>query len=118
METELYNAQIITNILYSLTSLVFIIIGFIQLKFPPKEINPLYGYRSKQAKSSEKKWHFAQQYSAKWMIWIGIVLLATCLPFFFLAISPLVLTISYISEMFLLMALMMVFTERKLKGIS
>lgn len=43
---------------------IFIIVGFLMMKFPPKSINSLLGYRTKQSRSSTDKWKFSQVYSA------------------------------------------------------
>tara|TARA_R110000850_G_scaffold16697_1_gene51699 strand:+ start:38117 stop:38479 length:363 start_codon:yes stop_codon:yes gene_type:complete len=53
--------------------LISIIAGFILLKYPPKSINYLYGYRTKNSMKSQKVWDFAQVYSAKLMIKGGLV---------------------------------------------
>lgn len=44
------------------------------LKFPPKEINHLYGYRTKSSMKNKERWKFAQRYSAYEMIRLGLVL--------------------------------------------
>jgi uncharacterized membrane protein len=46
------------------TGLIFIIAGFILLKFPPKKINSLYGYRTNSSMKNKERWNFAQKYSA------------------------------------------------------
>ncbi|MGB6269038.1 MAG: SdpI family protein [Olleya sp.] len=57
-----------------LSGLIFVITGFIMLKFPPKKINILYGYRSKRSMKNQKNWNFAQIYSAKQLIICGLFL--------------------------------------------
>lgn len=54
--------------------LISIIAGWILLKFPPKKINSLYGYRTKSSMKSQERWDFAQHYSAKQMIRLGVYL--------------------------------------------
>ena len=61
-----------------MTSIISIVIGFIMLKYPPKEINMLYGYRTKKSMSSQEAWDFSQKYASKKMIQIGIILLLIC----------------------------------------
>lgn len=63
----------ITNPLLSSTGLIFIIMGLIMYKFPPKKINSLYGYRTGSSMENQKKWDFAQKYSAKIMAFLGII---------------------------------------------
>ncbi|HZW77900.1 MAG TPA: SdpI family protein [Flavobacteriaceae bacterium] len=50
------------------SSLIFFLAGFILYKFPPKEINSLYGYRTANSMSSRERWDFSQNYSAKLMM--------------------------------------------------
>jgi len=54
---------------------LFIITGFILLKFPPKNKNFMYGYRTKSSMKSKERWEFAQSYSAKLSIKGGIYFL-------------------------------------------
>lgn len=56
------------------TGIISIIAGGIMLKFPPKEINHLYGYRTKSSMKNKERWKFAQRYSAYEMIRLGLVL--------------------------------------------
>src|SRR5690554_7927889 len=60
-----------------MTGLIFVIAGFVMLKFPPKEINGLYGYRTKSSMKNQERWDFAQNYSAKEMMKLGFVLVLT-----------------------------------------
>lgn len=60
-----------------LCGFIFLVAGFIFLKYPPKKINSLYGYRTPRSMKSQERWDFAQDYSAKEMMNLG----------FFLAIS-------------------------------
>ncbi|MES2487335.1 MAG: SdpI family protein [Bacteroidota bacterium] len=55
--------------------LVFLIMGFIMYKWPPKTINWLYGYRTGSSMKSQERWVFAQKYSALQMIRSGGALL-------------------------------------------
>lgn len=54
--------------------LISIIAGFIMLKFPPKKINSLYGYRTSSSMKSQERWDFAQTYSSKEMIKLGLLI--------------------------------------------
>lgn len=55
---------------------IFLITGIIMYKFPPKEINDLYGYRTKLSMKNKEQWDFAQIYSSKLMLLCGITLMA------------------------------------------
>ena len=52
---------------------ILIVVGYLMLKFPPRSMNSIIGYRTKQAKSSLDKWNFAQTYSAVQLIKSGII---------------------------------------------
>ncbi|MER3329575.1 MAG: SdpI family protein [Candidatus Kapaibacterium sp.] len=51
-----------------LTGPVVIFVMLFTLKFPPKKINSLYGYRTKRSMASQDAWDFAQPYSGKMML--------------------------------------------------
>ena len=55
--------------------LVFLIMGFIMYKWPPRTINWLYGYRTGSSMKSQERWVFAQKYSAMQMMKSGGALL-------------------------------------------
>jgi hypothetical protein len=57
-----------------LTGTFFLIVGFIMLKFPGKKINSSYGYRTFRSMENQQTWDFAQLYSAKESIKLGIIL--------------------------------------------
>jgi uncharacterized membrane protein len=64
--------------------IIFIVMGFIMSKKPPKEINHLYGYRTPRAMKNQKIWDYAQVYSAKVMMKYGGYFLLLCLPGYFI----------------------------------
>mgnify|MGYP002152270692 CR=1 FL=1 len=59
---------------------IFIIAGFILLKKPPKEINYLYGYRTKTSMQNKSVWCFAQKLSAKYLMIIGFIQVLLSFP--------------------------------------
>ncbi len=69
--------QLFEDPFFNITALVggvFVVAGFIMLKFPPKKINFLYGYRTKSSMKNQERWDFAQKYAAKEMMLTGLVL--------------------------------------------
>ena len=68
--------------------LIFIVMGLIMSKKPPKEINGLYGYRTPIAMKNQKNWDYAQVYSAKVMMKYGGYFLLLCLPGYFIDMAP------------------------------
>jgi len=61
------------NQMLLLVGIVFILAGTIMYVFPPKKINSFYGYRTASSMQSQQKWNFAQTYSAKIMMLIGLI---------------------------------------------
>lgn len=60
-----------------LTGPVFLVMGVIMKKFPPRQINGIYGYRTSSSMKSQDRWDFAQTYSASEMFRLGFLLLLT-----------------------------------------
>ena len=62
-----------------LLGVIFILTSLLTLKFPPKKINLLYGYRTSSSMKSQERWDFAQKYSGKLMLYLGFgfILLST-----------------------------------------
>lgn len=58
-----------------LVGFIFLITALITLKFPPKKINYLYGYRTTASMKNQEVWDFAQHYSGIKMIQAGIFLM-------------------------------------------
>jgi len=61
-------------LLPALAGILYVVLGIIMLKFRPKRINYLYGYRTSGAMQSQERWDFAQGYAAKAFIRWGAVL--------------------------------------------
>ncbi len=97
------------------TGIIFIIAGFILYKIPPKNINFIYGYRSKQSMKNQEVWDFSQTYSAKLMIKLGLFYLLTSL--FGLVYLPRIEIALMITFIILLLGVVFLFikVEQKLK---
>ncbi|WP_053990810.1 SdpI family protein [Mangrovimonas sp. TPBH4] len=54
---------------------IFILVGLIMLKFPPKTINGIYGYRTGRSMKNQERWDFAQVYAAKILMIAGAFLI-------------------------------------------
>jgi uncharacterized membrane protein len=59
----------------ALTGVIFIITGYVLKKYPPKNINALYGYRTPSAMKSIERWDFSQKYAAAEMMRTGFLLI-------------------------------------------
>lgn len=47
-------------------------IGLLFLKFPPKKINGLYGYRTTRSMKDQASWNYAHHYSGKLSMFYGV----------------------------------------------
>lgn len=64
------------TIFISLTcGVVFLIAACITYLFPPKEVNYLYGYRTKASMKTQEHWDFAQRYSTRQMFKSAVMLI-------------------------------------------
>ncbi|WMI68685.1 SdpI family protein [Mangrovimonas sp. YM274] len=59
----------------SSSGVIFILLGLIMLKFPPKTINPIYGYKTGSSMKNQERWDFAQVYAAKILMIAGAFLI-------------------------------------------
>lgn len=64
-----------------LIGIVILIIGWIMVKYPPKKINYLYGYRTEASMKNQQTWDEANRFSARLMIKIGWILILVGLLF-------------------------------------
>jgi uncharacterized membrane protein len=55
---------------------IFLITGLITNAFPPKKINPLYGYRTTRSMKNQANWDIAQRISTQKMIQGSLALIA------------------------------------------
>lgn len=91
---------LVENLLFTsfLSGIVFIITGFVMFKFPPKNINMLYGYRTTRSMKNQEQWDFSQKYSAKLLIFCGVFLILT-------SNISLIITINNKAKLFISLAL-------------
>ena len=94
---------------------IYTIVGFLSYIFPPRKINYLYGYRTSSSMKSQELWKFAQAYSTKLMIFLGLILVV-------ISVFGLLITFSgtidfYIGFSLFILSIVFLFykTERALK---
>ncbi len=58
-----------------LIGIIFLITGFIGIKFPPKKINQLYGYRSPSSMKNQQTWDEANRFSNRYLVRLGSILM-------------------------------------------
>lgn len=97
------------------TGLIFLAAGWFMLKFPPKEINGLYGYRTKNSMKNQERWDFSQKFAAKEMMKLAVLLILSGL-LGFIELSEILSTIIGLSLMMLLVVLLIVRVEAAIKS--
>ncbi|MCP4443214.1 MAG: SdpI family protein [Aureispira sp.] len=108
-------------LILGLTGLTFILAGAVSFLWPAKEINDWSGYRTKRSRSSQQLWDFAQVYSAKWIMGIGLFMTLLggfrwCLPLYrSIEIVELIIVVFII---IVIPILMIIKIENKLKKIA
>ncbi len=60
------------TILPLVTGVIFLVMGLVLLRYYPKKINPLFGYRTRRSMRDQASWDLAQQYSSREMIRAGV----------------------------------------------
>ncbi len=98
-----------------LVGLVFSIAAFISMKFPPKKINGIYGYRTSRSMKSQENWDIAQRYSSRLMLKQGLVMLAIGGLLIVLPIPDEVSAVISVSLLIISVIVLFVQTEKRLK---
>lgn len=57
-----------------------IVLGLVFWKRPPKDINCIYGFRTKLSRSSQEAWDFSQKYAGRYWFIVGILTLLITIP--------------------------------------
>lgn len=96
----------------------FVLAALISMRFPPKKINDLYGYRSTASKKDQQSWDFAQKYSNKLMLKIGIIYLVLSLYPMVFKVHLLVELIFDLILLFIGVGALIYFTEKAIKSLK
>jgi uncharacterized membrane protein len=94
---------------------VFSLAAFFTLKFPPKRINSIYGYRTARSMKNQENWDLAQRFSSQLMLKQGVIMLVLA---FILAILPITTEVATLISLLLLLTSVLnlfVQTEKRLK---
>lgn len=57
---------------YTIITGMFLFLGFIWIKFPPKSMDSGAGFRTKKASRSQQNWDIAQRLCGQYMVGIGL----------------------------------------------
>ena len=97
------------------TGIIFIIAGLFLYRWPPKEINMLYGYRSKRSMRNQETWNFAQSLGGKSMIGAGVLMIILGVTFSLFTIGHTSSVVIGISLLILIAMFMFLVTEKIIK---
>ena len=100
----------------ALVGIIFFVIGIFMYIFPPKKINLLYGYRTKNSMKTQEHWDFSQKCAAIKMTKSGVWLLLISLTGFIIPFSIKNELIIGISFVFILSAYLIINTEKAIKS--
>lgn len=94
---------------------IFILAGLIQMIFPPKKINSLYGYRTPRSMKNIEVWNFAQKLSSKILILIGFFLILFGIIALFLGLQEVLINSVGIGLMLLFAIILFFYMESAIK---
>lgn len=63
-----------------LIPLAMVIFGVVFLRWPPREINGVFGYRTARSMASQAAWDFAHAYMGKLWLRVGAVMMVLSVP--------------------------------------
>jgi uncharacterized membrane protein len=98
-----------------LVGFVFALAAYLTLRFPPKKINQIYGYRTKRSMSSQENWDIAQKFSSQLMLKQGLIMLAIACILVVLPIHEIVSVIISVALLIGSVIVLFVQTEKRLK---
>lgn len=97
-----------------LTGFLVLLVSVITILYPPKEINSLYGYRTKSSMKNKQTWNEANRYSSRLMLVVSIIaIIISALVVYFFKTEKAVL-VSVITTLLLVVAVIPI-TEWHLK---
>ncbi len=102
-------------LLLTVTGLSFVIVAIITLKYPPKKINNIYGYRTKSSMKSDDRWEFSQKFSSALMLKYGSMLSIAGILALFTSFSEIVSVIIFSFLLLLVVSALFIQTEKAIK---
>jgi uncharacterized membrane protein len=82
-------------------ALVFFLGGVIMAKYPPKKINPVYGYRSMASMRHKDAWDYAQRLASRKFVLVSIVMFVIAFAEWLLDVQPPVYVLIMLGTMIL-----------------
>jgi len=98
-----------------LSGCIFSICGLIFRYFPPKKINPFYGYRTNSSMRNPETWELANRFAARLMVQLGVLLAGVGIITFVLPPTPLTGTFVGIALVILSAFMQFYFTEKHIR---
>jgi uncharacterized membrane protein len=99
----------------TILGLIFVLVGALLYKFPPKKMNSYYGYRTPSSMKSKEAWQFAQKFSATELMKSGVVMILVGIIIHLLNFSSNVQITILISSLFIFSTFIIIRVEMALK---
>lgn len=109
--------EIILKLVALCGSAIFLIVGLIQLRWPPKKINHVYGYRTPRSMKNMDTWVEANRFSSLMMVRLGMYMLFGGIVIAFLPQMHPTVYVGYILLVLPVAITMLVATEKHLKNV-
>ena len=103
-------------IILGITGALNVVVGYILLRFPPKKINRIYGYRTARSMKNQQHWDFAQRYAGREMMRQGLLMVLTGTLGFWLPFKPVASAFLTLPIMLILFGILVFRTETALKN--
>ena len=98
-----------------LSGFIFAVCGVIFRYFPPKKINPFYGYRTNSSMRNSETWEMANRFAARLMVQLGLLLAGVGIITFVLPPTPFTGTFIGIALVILSAFMQFYFTEKHIR---
>lgn len=99
------------------SSAILLIVGLVQLRWPPKKINSFYGYRTPRSMRNQDTWVEANRFSSLLLVRLGMYLLFGGIVVAFLPTMHPMVYIAYLLLVLPMAIVLLVATERHLKNV-
>jgi uncharacterized membrane protein len=93
---------------------IFLLVGFIFSKYPAKNINYLYGYRSKKSMINEDTWNEANSFSGNLMHKLGLLSVFLGVILCLVITNLMVISFITIAITIIISSLLIILTEKRL----
>ena len=103
------------SLILIISGVIFYLAAFVHKRFPPKQINFFYGYRTRKSMKNIESWNFAQNLSSKKMKNMSLLLIGLGLIMSFIRLELFLSLWIGLTIVIIMLALMIFHIENELK---